>query len=71
MGFKTLDVKASIYLKLHAFFTPPTFFFFFNVFKSGILISILSTAQEGGEVFSSQGIIKRSDRLSSFKARHL
>lgn len=28
MGFKTLDVKASIYLKLHAFFTPPTFFFF-------------------------------------------
>lgn len=27
MGFKTLDVKASIYLKLHAFFTPPTFFF--------------------------------------------
>lgn len=27
MGFKTLDAKGSIYLKLHAFFTP-TFFFF-------------------------------------------
>lgn len=33
MGFKTLDAKGSIYLKLHAFFTP-TFFFFFLMYLS-------------------------------------
>lgn len=42
-------------------------FSFSQVFKSRIFILILSTPQEGGEVFSAKAIIKCSDKLTGLK----
>lgn len=66
---KPSEVKPSISLNSMCLLLPSFLlaFSFLQVFKSRIFILILSTAQEGGEVFSAQGIIKCSDKLTGLK----
>lgn len=68
IDLKPSEVKASVSLNSMCFLLLSfCHFLFLQVFKSRIFILILSTPQEGGEVFSAKGIIKCSDKLTGLR----